>query len=234
MSFPKTSVSSQLMPAEFDRLVKLLTVHYGYPLPYPLAGAYFEELFAASVGGKREPRKLLFDVIHGDIGWSLKTLVWSRLVSDATLEVVVQRCDILKNRELSLDSSEAVLGQNILEHFGRSCEASARMQAVKDPRAGFLIRNKKERDFVFFQQRFRLYDRREVEWRWANDDRKSLMGYADGSLVLRWYRSGTQLFGVYRIPRDPHSFAVDWRRAGLDETIQFFLNAGIARATKSS
>ncbi len=40
---------SALLPAEYDRLVKLLTLHYAYPLPYPLAGAYFEELFASAV-----------------------------------------------------------------------------------------------------------------------------------------------------------------------------------------
>ncbi len=233
MSFPDSSTDVKLTPSQFASLVKLLTVHYAYPLPYPLAGGYFEELFAAAVRGTREPKKLLFDVLDGGTGWSLKTLLWTRLQAQATFEVVVQRCDILKDRKLSLASGEAVLGRKILQRFRNFCEGSAAKQGVSDPRAGFLIRNRAEREFVFFQQRYRLFDADEVEWRWANDDRRSLMGYVGETLVLRWYRSGTQLFGVYRIPAEPHSFVIDCRRASLDETIDFFLTTGIARTGPS-
>ena len=230
MTFPATPVRPTLSPHEYDRLVKLLTVHYAYPLRYPLAGAFFEELFAACVGGVREERKLLFDILKDGVGWSLKTLLWTRLQPEGTFEVVVQRCDILKDRSLNLNSPVEVLGRAILNHFNNFCRSSAREQTISDPRAAFLVRNRQERDFVFFQQRYRLYQAREVRWQWANEERRSLMGYVGDSLVLRWYRSGTQLFGVYRIPAEPHHFHIDWRRAGLEETIEFFTRAGIARA----
>lgn len=233
MAFPTSAISPQLLPGEYERLVQLLTVHYGYPLPYPLSGAYFEELFAAAVGGKREERKLLFDVLRQNIGWSLKTLLWPNLQTGTQIDVVVQRCDILRNREVTLDLPPPTLGRHILDLFNGFCVASAHDQGVSDPRAGFLVRNRSERDFVFFQQRYRLYTPDEVEWAWANDGQRSLLGTVNGQLVLRWYRSGTQLFGVYRIPVDHHSFRIDWRRAGLEETIDFFLRAGIAHSEKT-
>jgi hypothetical protein len=234
VTFPTSPIPAKLTPSEYDRLVKLLTLHYAYPLPYPLAGAYFEELFASSVSGAREERKVLFDVLRDETGWSLKTILVGALGTRKTFEVVVQRCDILKDPKLSLNSTVEALGAAILGHFNRNCEASAKLQKIRDTRAGFLIRSRDERKFVFFQQRYRLYKPREVSWRWANSDRRSLMGSVGGSLVLRWYRSGTQLFGVYAIPEDAHKFEIDWRRAGLDETIEFFTRHRIAKAVKDS
>lgn len=68
MSFSRASLPATLPPDEYARLVKLLAVHYAQPLPYPLSGAYFEELFAAAVGGRREEKKLLFDVLTRALG----------------------------------------------------------------------------------------------------------------------------------------------------------------------
>lgn len=225
MPFPTDAIAVALTPRQTGQLVKLLTVHYAYPLPYPLAGAYFEELFASVVGGEREKRKLLFDVLQGPVGWSLKTLLWSRLTGD--FELVLQRCDILRDKKLSLSSPIETLGRSILERFNTFCEKSSADQGVSDPRAAFLIRDVAEKNFVFFQQRYRLYTDAEVEWQWGTDDRKSLKGFVDGRLVLRWYRSGTQLFGVYSVPEDAHRFHVDCDRADLDATIDFFTRAGL-------
>lgn len=60
------------------------------------------------------------------------------------------------------------------------------------------------------------------------------MGFVNDKLVLRWYRSGTQLFGVYQILLDAHEFEINWKRANLDETIKFFASQGIARIIKDS
>ena len=228
-----TAFSSSFIPpyiadAEYEYLVKLLRLHYAYPLPYPLSGAYFEEPFATAIGGKREERKQLFDVLRARTGWSLKTLLWPNVSIGSAFEVVIQRCDILKDRNLTLDSPATALGVQILRRFNGSCEHSAEVQQVDDSRAGFLLRNAQERNFVFFQQRYRLYSQDEVEWRWANDERKSLMGYVTGTLVLRWYRSGTQLFGVYAIPEGAHEFTIEPRRASLEKTLAFFESQGIA------
>lgn len=119
MAFPTTPTSHTLPMDEYDRLAKLLTMHYAYPLPYPLAGAHFETLFAAA-GGQREERKLLFDVLRQKTGWSLKTLLTNR----DTFEVVIQRCDILRERAITLDSPVALLGERILSHFNEFCEVS--------------------------------------------------------------------------------------------------------------
>ena len=225
--------SATLLPDEYDRLVKLLTVHCAYPLPYPLAGAYFEELFAASVNGKREPRKLLFDVLRDRTGWSLKTHQAKRTKGD-TFEVVIQRCDILKNKNISLESPVEILGEHILNHFNSFFNTSIQRQEITDHRAAFLIRDSNQKYFIFFQEKYEIYKSHEISWRWSNDNNRSIMGFIDSKLVLRWYRSGTQLFGVYEIPQDAHEFQIDWKRVSLDETIAFFTRQGIARINKDS
>ncbi len=229
MMYPSHTIPAYLPSDEYDRLVKLLAMHFSYPLPYPLAGAYFEQLFGAAVGGYREQRKLLYDVLRGRIGWSLKTLLKSNMEIGDSFEVVIQRCDILRDQSLSLDSPVKVLGEHILQHFNIFAEDSSQKQDVGDPRAAFLIRNRAERDFTFFQHRYRLYSPDEVQWRWANEYRRSLIGYVAEDLVLRWYRSGTQLFGVYRIPEGAQQFHIAWTRADLDETLAFFNHYTAAR-----
>lgn len=217
----------RLEDSEYGRLKKLLTLHFTHPLPLPLGGGYFETLFAQTVGGIREEQKLLFDVLKGSVGWSLKTLL--KTGNADQFEVVIQRCDILRDRSVKLDDPVSMLGLKILEHFSAFATRSLAQQNVTDARGGFLLRDRREQRFMFFQERYKLYQPGEVEWRWANAERKSLMGFVDGTLVLRWYRSGTQLFGVYRIPADAHRFEITWRRAGLDETLAFFEQYGSAR-----
>lgn len=231
MTFSANPLPSTLSNGEYDRLVKLLTLHYAYPLPYPLAGAYFEELFANAVGARREERKLLFDVLHDNTGWSLKTHQANKHRGEK-FEVVIQRCDIMKDASITLNNPVDMLGEHILLHFNGFYQNSVIAQQVADPRAAYLLRSSNERDFLFFQQRYRVYKPKEVSWRWANELRRSLMGYVGDNLVLRWYRSGTQLFGVYQIPQDAHEFHIDWVRADLDQTLDFFSRQGIARMDK--
>ena len=225
---------ARLQPAEYNRLVKLLALHYASPLPYPLSGAHFEELFASAVGGVREEKKLLFDVLLGEIGWSLKTVLQSNTSKGASFEVIIQRCDILKDHTLSLASPVELLGERILAHFNNFARRSATAQNVADPRAGFLLRNRAQRDFIFFQQRHRLYTSAEVTWRWANSNKNSLMGFENDRLIFRWYRSGTQLFGIYQIPLEAHIFHLDWTRANVDATIAFFIAQGVMRIEEDS
>lgn len=225
--------SSTLPAEEYDRLVKLLTVHYAYPLPYPLAGAYFEEIFAASVNGQREPRKLLFDVLREQTGWSLKTHQARKSRGDS-FEVVIQRCDILKDKSISLESPVEVLGEHILRHFNIFFNTSISRQEITDPRSAFLLRDRDQKNFIFFQKQYDVHTSDELTWRWANDDNRSIMGFMNDELVLRWYRSGTQLFGVYRIPLDAHEFQINWTRASLEDTINFFISQGIAQINKES
>ena len=212
-----STVPSRLNPEEFSRLLELLKLHYSFPLPIPLSGKY-ELLFAKAVQGVQEQRKLLFDVYHQGVGWSLKTFQ----TASQQFEVVIQRCDILSDASVALDDPEDKLGLKILERFYTFADISATEQRVSDPRAGFLLRDKQEKNFVFFQQSYERHAPSDVKWRWANDDRKSMMGFVNGTLTFRWYRSGTQLFGVYRVPEDAHHFQIDVTRASLEDAVRFF------------
>lgn len=175
------SVPSQLPTGEFERLLELLRLHYAFPLPIPLSGKYFELLFAKAVKGTQEEQKLLFDVHRDGTGWSLKTFQ----TRNNKFEVVIQRCDILKDPMVSLADPVERLGQKILERFSAFIHHSADRQAVIDPRLGFLLRDKSERNFVFFQQAYKTYAPGDVQWRWANDEHKSIMGFVDSQLTFR-------------------------------------------------
>ena len=217
----------------YDLLVKLLTIHFVYPLPYSVSGAYFEELFAYVVGGQRESRKLLFDVYHNSVGWSLKTKVESsRIDFDSTFSVVLKRSDILKNRSLSLNSPAQDLGNYVIADLQNFYSISVQQQSITDSRIAFLIRDTKERNFFLFQQRYQPYDQSAIKWKWANERQNSIIGYFNDIPVLSWYRRGTQTFGIYKIPPDAHKFIIDWKRADLDITIEFFEQMGLVQVIK--
>lgn len=234
---PLSNYPIQFQAVECEALTELLKLHYAYPLEYPLSGPAFEIIFARSVKGGREPRKLLFDVLRDSIGWSLKTsqVGLNALNTGSGFEVVLQRCDILSNKSLSVLTAPSELGRHILAHFYRFYEDSIQKQKVEDPRTAFLLRaevkatasTEQDYKFVLFQEQFRLYSERDVVWEWANDGGKSLIGRVNGSAVLRWYRSGTQLFGVYYVPEDVCRVSIPNRRATLTQILNYLGELGI-------
>lgn len=238
---PLSNYPIQFQIEECETLTELLKVHYAYPLEYPLSGPAFEIIFASSVNGKREARKLLFDVLRDNIGWSLKTSQVSpaSLSAGKGFEVVLQRCDILSNKSLSVQTPPAELGKHILAHFYRFYEHSIQEQKVEDARTAFLLRAEvsyhskapaspeQEHKLVLFQEQFRLYNESDVVWGWANDGGKSLLGKVNGNSVLRWYRSGTQLFGVYYVPEDVCRVSIPSRRVTLTQMLDYMGELGI-------
>ena len=238
---PLSNHPVQFLAEECEALAELLKLHHAYPLEYPLSGPAFEIIFARSVKGERETRKLLFDVLRGNIGWSLKTsqVVLNALNTGSSFEVVLQRCDILSNKSLSVQTPPSELGKHILAHFYRFYEDSIQKQKVEDPRTAFLLRAEvkdqlkapapaeQEHKFVLFQEQFRLYSEQDVVWEWANDGGKSLIGRVNGRSALRWYRSGTQLFGVYYVPEDVCRVSIPNRRVTLNQMLSYLAELGI-------
>jgi len=219
-------------PLNIETLIKLLSVHYNFPLAYPLAGAYFEEMFAYASSGKRSDKKLLFDCVKGTTGWSLKTIIWPKFEIDDSFEVVLQRCDILRDRGLSMQSTEAKLGAAIEERWTGFVKQSMVDQGITDARNAFLVRDRRERRFALIDVPNRATELIGLRWMWANPEKRSLLGYKGDKLIYRWYRSGTQLFGVYPVPRDAVHFDLDWTRADLDEVIAYFLSKGLTKVVR--
>lgn len=233
MQFNQPPVPAKISSDQYDLLVKLLTVHFVYPLPYSVSGAYFEELFAYVVRGQREARKLLFDVHRDGIEWSLKTKVESTRISfNSNFTVVLKRSDVLKDRSLSLNSPAQDLGDQVIVDLQSFYSISAQQQGITDPRIAFLVRDTQERNFFLFQRRYLPYEPSHITWQWANERQNSIIGYYNNSPVLSWYRSGTQTFGIYQIPPDAHNFSIDWKRADLDTTINFFEQMGLVQVRK--
>ena len=217
---PGALATSCFTEEEVELLIKLLNVHYSYPMPCSLAGTIFEELFASAIKGRKADKKLLFDAYKDDIGWSLKTLQWVKRTTGSSFELVLQRCDILKDKSLNIDLPENVLGLRIIEHFSSFYFTSVKEQKIADPRSCFLLRNKEETSFTLFQQRYQLYSADQIEWKWSNPEKNSLIGTCNDKLVYRWYRSGTQLFGCYTVPNDAHIFDIRWQKLSIDDILE--------------
>lgn len=200
----------------YNKFLNFIKLHYAYPLPFTLSGAYFEEIFALSVNGKRGTGKDLFDVTKQSTGWSLKTVQSDSKTERSYFEVVLKRSDILRDDSVRNSYETATpeeLGRLILRDLQEFLDLSKEKQGVKDARIAFLLRNREETHFTLFQIPYQIP--KELTWRRGTEtSRKSIIGFDKDGKVLRWYRSGTQTFGVYKIPppSEAHSFRVTKNR----------------------
>jgi hypothetical protein len=189
------------------RIAKLINIHFSLPILYDLSGGNFESFFAEAIDGKRETKKRLFDVTKGDIGWSLKTL---QTTSDEKFELVLKRCDVIK-RDFAWQTENAqIIGDTVIQSFADFYEKSLVDQRVSEPRIAIMLVHKKALRFRVFQMGMKMYLREEIIWEFSRLDKedkekseiKSIIGKVDGKAVYRWYRSGTQLFGIYDLPKE--------------------------------
>lgn len=201
----------------YSRFINYIKLHYAYPLPFDLSGAYFEEIFALSVNGKRGIGKDLFDVTRGTVGWSLKTTQWYPRANKRHFEIVLKRSDILRDdnlRGLYEEARPEELGSLIQKDLQDFLDLSKQKQGVEEARIAFLLRNRTETQFILFQVPYQIPQN--LRWERGNQsNRKSLIGFDGNRKVLRWYRSGTQTFGVYNVPDAPseaHWFEVSASR----------------------
>lgn len=211
---------------QIDKLKQFINIHLSLPMKYELAGSNFETLFALMIGGKRETRKLLFDVIKDTTGWSLKTLQ----TNGNKFEIVLKRCNVI-NKDLAWQTSDAqIIGDAIIDNVNEFYSKSVLKQDVADKRLCILLASKDAKTYRIFQQKLAVYEKDDIEWRFSKQDKngnekpeiKSLMGYHEDKLVYRWYRSGTQLFGVYDVPIDIQSFSLDVRDISFESLVGIF------------
>lgn len=192
---------------ELARIKHLVDIHFSLPILYDLSGGNFEFFFAEAIGGTRETRKLLFDVTKGDIGWSLKTL---QNRSDSKFEVVLKRCHVINKKFLWQTIDAKIIGDAVIDNLMKFYKKSTSDQKVKTGRVGIMLVNKKLLRFRVFQIKMAIYPKNDIVWEFSKYDKngvekpeiKSIIGKVNGVVVYRWYRSGTQLFGVYDIPKE--------------------------------
>lgn len=182
--------------------------------------AYVKKLALPAIRNKR-----LFDAIDSKgTGWSLKTLVWSRLTTGSSFEFVIQRADIFKKAGdlgfpdgLDRNTDPGVLGRALIEHWNRKFRADSKAQAVKAPRIAVLLKSIKRDRFVYVEFEYPPLRERDYVWEWSKEGGFGLWGKKDGRVQLKWYYGQKQLFQVFQIPAGAFAFELKWRRHALEE-----------------
>lgn len=229
---------SLLGQAELERLRNAACSYLSLPTSTDLASDASEEIFAYAVQGTtasklttKKRSKLLFDVLRGTTGWSLKTYMPSRLESGAGFEVVLARAAVeSKSRRNetgpTIDIATATpeeVGAAVLAVRREVLARSMEKQQVDDPREAFILRSKDNRQFRIFEHPLTVEPDSMVEWCWSNADRLGLQGRVDGQVAYRWYQSGGQLFGIFEIPGDAQIIELDWFHMEWDQFVKLIL-----------
>jgi hypothetical protein len=214
--------SSLLEPGALERVQKGIAVFLSLPFNPTVSGASWEGIFAHGVGGAvsgtggvpgGKGSKTLFDVVRGETGWSCKTLLMpGHDPRGRELEFVIKRADVLRKYGLEMvDPYE--LADRIMSDRNDEYTKSADAQGVSDPRVGILLRDRAQRHFAYWEEDYGLFELDEYDWTWGSDQQISVVARhkTDGFMKFRWYRSGAQLFEVFKVPNDALLFDVEWR-----------------------
>lgn len=215
---------------EQSRLKRGLLAAYAVPLLDDVEDFVWEVIFHYVKGiPLYEPitegrKKTLFDVVAPDgTGWSLKTLLWSRLNEGAEFEFVIQRADVFTKaillgfvKGLSVQSAVSELGSALVKHWNKKYERDLQAQKVRDPRIAILLKNRPRREFAYIEMAYPPLKEEDYTWKWAREDGRGLKGQKEGRVHFKWYHSQKQLFQVVQIPREAYLFKLDWKRVSLD------------------
>ena len=185
---------SSLSQEELERLRRAACAYLSLPTSTDLAPDASEEIFAYAVGGMtaselttKKRSKLLFDVLRGSTGWSLKTYTPSRLDSGSVFEVVLARAAVesrsrRSQAQTTIDIATAKpeeVGTAVLAVRREVLERSKSEQNIDDPREAFILRSKNNQCFRVFEHPLEVESDSMVDWRWSNADRLGLQGWVD-------------------------------------------------------
>jgi hypothetical protein len=219
---------SLLEDGVLERVKHGIAVFLTVPFNPTVSGASWEGIFAHGVGGTvsgtggvagGKGSKTLFDVVRAEIGWSCKTLLMPTPdPRGSVLEFVIKRADVLRKYSLEMRDPHE-LARHILLDRNEEYTKSATAQGIDDPRVGILLRERSQRDFCYWEEEYGLFEVDDYEWDWGSEKAISVVGRqkSDGFMKFRWYRSGAQLFEVFKVPDDALLFGVDWRPRAVEE-----------------
>ena len=182
-----------------------MTAALSSPFISTIEDQIWERVFAYSKGiAFRNQGKLLFDVVDDDtsIGWSCKAL---KQTSD-NIEVVVQRVDVFKGSDLTLETDPQKIGERVLEFWAQKIQNDAFVQRVKTKKVAFLL--KKATHYTVFESELKE-DFSGIRWSWTDEERHGLQGWKSGVCLFRWYPSQKQLFERVTVPSTAVKFALN-------------------------
>lgn len=177
--------------------------------------------------------KCLYDVVDrkNQIGYSVKSLKWP-FTTNEEFELVIQRADIFKKSaslgfgHLDMSTDPQRLGAALLEHWRRKVEADAAFQHVKDRRIFILLKSKDNRQFAFYEEDIRLYQPKEITWKWTDETKTGLQGIRneDQMCVYRWYPNQKQFFERFKLPSRIQQIELEPIRLKKEQVVDILLS----------
>lgn len=224
---------------EIERLQWAIRAALSSPILDDIQGFAWEAVFhAAKRLSLRDPlregkSKRLFDAVdHASrTGWSLKAKQCGSpktMQPERVVDIVIQRADIFSKagdigfpKGLAKDSPPEILGRAIVRLWNQKVRADMDAQDVKISRLAVLLKSSNRRRYGYFEIPLQQYDEKQFSWTWTADRRKGLQAREDGTLRLKWYPSGTQLFECVTVPKSCVFFDVHPNRVPMDVYIAF-------------
>lgn len=245
--------NTTLSENEAKRLDLALRATWAIPLIRDIEGYIWETIFHY-VKGLNIPQgnstKELFDVVDATThkGWSLKTLQWSSLTQNTSIEFIIQRADILKKakglgfNQLTAESHPDDLGRALVRHWNDKVEKDMKAQSIREPYLVILVKSNNRKEYVYIQEPLLTFDPNELTWSWTTPKEpkkgkvlkqeiieevlteKQHLGLQaksrrSGRSILKWYIGQKQLFQYLSIPTNAPRFTIEPQRL---ETDSFF------------
>lgn len=231
-------MSDYLNGSEFALLKRLLTVFFSLPYSTDLDGKDAETLLKIAKGLKeigKSKRKELFDIVHGAIGYSVKTLRKKKTCMRVDLQE--QRfCDVKTLQELhsSGHATAEKQGALLLGYMKARIDSEMKKRAVKGARSLVLLKDwdksRENYSFIYWEEDLRNFIQTlvkrdgncEIEWvlhgaglHGRDKHRKD----AAGKFVrlIRVHFKHNQIFTDHDIPKNAHRFDLSVKRREWEE-----------------
>ena len=207
---------------QIDELTRLLKTFFSLPYSTDLDGKDAETLIQIVKGasGPRSKRKELFDIIDGDIGYSVKTL--RKSPTAVRVDLQEQRfCDVEEMRKLvaSKSNSNEGLGKILLKYMRNRITDHMKLRGIKVAKSLILLKFWDEKrtkfSFKYWEEYFigyidnlwRRNEDGEIEWVLLNAgihamDRCRQDEAGKNVRLLRMHQKHNQIFTDHDIPID--------------------------------
>jgi len=227
------------LPPDLDRLQWAIRAALSSPLLDDIQGFAWEAVFhAAKQLALRDPlaegkTKRLFDAVDAASGkgWSLKAKQCGTPKSmrpGMVIEIVIQRADVFSKavqlgyrRGLAKASPPATLGKAVVRLWNNKVREDIGAQCVRVPMLAVLLKSANRKRYGYFELPLEQFGEDQFDWAWAAGRRKGLQAREGGTLRLKWYPSGTQLFQCVTVPPTCVFFDVQPNRVPMDTYIAF-------------
>lgn len=237
-------MSAYLNRSQLTLLKRLLKAFFSLPYSTDLDGKDAETLLKIAKGLKgseKSKRKELFDIIFGEVGYSVKTL--RKRKTCVRVDLQEQRfCDVkaLQAMHSSGQATAEKQGALLLGYMKDRIDAEIKKRAVTGARSLVLLKDwdksRENYSFIYWEEDFRdfvqtLVNRNkkgEIEWVLQGaglHGRDKLRKDVEGKSIrlIRVHFKHNQIFTDHDIPKNAHRFDISAKRRDWEEIVRLLV-----------